>query len=38
MVRVSCPKLGFEHLATLRNRYIGKDRLERLCLQFIKKP
>ncbi len=35
LVRVSCPGRGFECLATLRNRFLGKDGRERLCLQFI---
>ena len=37
LVRVSCPGRGFECLATLRNRFVGKDGRERLCLQFIDK-
>lgn len=37
LVRVLCPGRGFECLATLRNRFIGKDGRERLCLQFIDK-
>jgi hypothetical protein len=37
LVRVVCPGRGFECLATLRNRFVGKDGRERLCLQFIDK-
>jgi curved DNA-binding protein CbpA len=37
LVRVSCPGRGFECLATLRNRFVGKDGRERLCLQLIDK-
>ena len=37
LVRVVCPSRGFECLATLRNRFVGKDGRERLCLQFIEK-
>lgn len=37
LMRVSCPKLKFEGLAALRTRYIGKDGLERLCVQLIDK-
>lgn len=37
MMRVSCPRLKFEGLAALRSRYLGKDGVERLCVQFIDK-
>jgi hypothetical protein len=37
LVSVSVPRLKFEALAALRNRYRGKDGLERLCLQLIEK-
>lgn len=37
LVRVTCPGRGFECIATLRNRFVGKDGKERLCLQFIDK-
>jgi curved DNA-binding protein CbpA len=37
LVRVLCPGRGFECFATLRNRFMGKDGRERLCLQFIDK-
>ena len=37
LVRVVCPGRAFECLATLRNRFVGKDGKERLCLQFIDK-
>ena len=37
LIAVSCPKFKFEGLAALRNRYQGKDGLERLCLQLIDK-
>jgi hypothetical protein len=37
LVRVTCHERGFECLATLRNRFMGKDGRERLCLQFIDK-
>jgi len=35
LVMVSCPRLKFEAMAALRNRYLGKDGLERICVQFI---
>jgi hypothetical protein len=37
LIAVSLPKFKFEALAALRNRYMGKDGLERLCLQLIDK-
>ena len=37
LVRVLCPGRNFECLATLRNRFVGKDGRERLCLQLIDK-
>lgn len=37
LVRVTCPSRGFECIATLRNRFVGKDGRERLCLQFVDK-
>lgn len=37
LVRVSNPGRNFECLAALRNRYVGKDGRERLCLQLIDK-
>lgn len=37
LVMVSCPRLKFEAMAALRNRYLGKDGLERICVQFIDK-
>ena len=37
LVMVSCPQLNFEGLATLRNRYLGKDGSERLCVQLLDK-
>jgi hypothetical protein len=36
MVMVSCARLKFESMATLRNRYLGKDGLERICVQLDK--
>lgn len=35
LVRVSCPSLRFESLAVVRNRYVNKDQIERLCIQFV---
>jgi len=35
LVMVSCTRLKFEAMAALRNRYLGKDGLERICVQFI---
>lgn len=35
LIRVTCPARRFESYAALRNRYLGKDGMERLCLQFI---
>ncbi len=37
LVLVSCPRLKFEGLAALRSRYLGKDGLERLCVQLVDK-
>jgi hypothetical protein len=37
IVRVLCPGRNFECLAALRNRFVGKDGRERLCLQLIDK-
>ena len=37
LVSVICPRFKFEAIAALRNRYLGKDGLERLCLQLIEK-
>ncbi len=37
LVMVSCTKLKFESMATLRNRYKGKDGNERICVQLIDK-
>jgi hypothetical protein len=36
LVMVSCPSLKFESMATLRNRYMGKDGFERICVQLDK--
>lgn len=37
LIAIRCPRFKFEALAALRNRYQGKDGLERLCLQLIEK-
>jgi hypothetical protein len=37
LVMVSCPRLKFEGAAAFRNRYLGKDGLERICVQLIDK-
>lgn len=37
LVMVSCPRLKFEGMAALRSRYLGKDGLERICVQLIDK-
>lgn len=34
-VRVTCPKLGFNGIALLRNQWTADDGLKRLCLQFV---
>ncbi|HXG93798.1 MAG TPA: PilZ domain-containing protein [Blastocatellia bacterium] len=34
VIRVTSVRRGFESFAKVRNRYLGKDGLERLCLQF----
>jgi hypothetical protein len=34
-VLVKSQKRGFESLAVLRNQYVGKDGIDRLCLQFV---
>lgn len=36
-VSLTCPKLNFEAAAVLRDRFRGKDGLERLCLQLVDK-
>ena len=35
LLRVSYPDRGIESYAVVRNRYIGKDGFERLCLKFV---
>jgi curved DNA-binding protein CbpA len=35
LVRLKSAGLRFEGLATVRNQYVGKDNVERLCLQFL---
>ena len=37
LVRINCTRVNFTATATLRDRYRGKDGLERLCLQLIEK-
>lgn len=37
LILVRCPKLKFESLAAIRSRYVGKDGLERLCMQLLDK-
>jgi len=37
LVMISCPRLKFECMATLRSRYMGKDGRERICVQFVDK-
>jgi hypothetical protein len=37
LLRITSPARHFEGLAILRNRFQGKDGLERLCLQFLNK-
>jgi hypothetical protein len=37
LVRVSCARRDFECFATLRNRFVAKDGLERLCVQLVDK-
>lgn len=34
-VMLNCEQLSFHAMASLRNRYVGKDGFERLCLQLI---
>ena len=34
-VRITCPKLGFNGVALLRNQWTAEDGLKRLCLQFV---
>ena len=36
-VRVTCPRLGFQSEAELRNRYMGKDGKERLCVKLLER-
>jgi hypothetical protein len=35
LIAVNCPRLNFEAVAVLRDRYRGKDGSERLCLNLI---
>jgi hypothetical protein len=35
LIRVTCVNRQFESLALVRNRYVGKEGLERLCIQFL---
>jgi len=37
VIMLSCPRVRFESLATVRNRYRGTDGRERLCLQLVEK-
>ena len=37
LVMISCARLNFQAMAALRNRYVGKDRLERICVQLVDK-
>jgi hypothetical protein len=37
LVMISCPRLKFQCMATLRSRYMGKDGRERICVQFVDK-
>jgi hypothetical protein len=37
LVMVSCPRLKFEGMAALRSRFMGKDGLERICVQLVDK-
>lgn len=34
-IRITCPRLGFQSEAELRNRYKGKDGKERLCVKLL---
>jgi len=34
-IRVKSQKRNFESLALLRNQYVGKDNVERICVQFV---
>lgn len=35
LIKVTCAKHAFESLAVLRSRFVGKDGVERACVQFI---
>ncbi len=35
LIRVTCINRQFESLALVRNRFVGKEGLERLCIQFL---
>lgn len=37
LVRISCVSRRFESLAVVRNRFTGKDSIERLCVQFMQR-
>ena len=37
LLMVTCRSLKFESMAALRSRYVGKDGLERICIQLIDK-
>jgi len=34
-IRIKSKKVGFESIAELRNQYVGKDEIERLCVEFL---
>ena len=38
IVRITCISRAFESLALIRNRYVAKDGMERVCVQFVKRP
>jgi len=37
LVQISCVSRRFESLAVVRNRFVAKDGIERLCIQFLKR-
>lgn len=37
LVMISCPRLKFEAMASLRSRYVGKDGFERICVKLVDK-
>ena len=37
LIKLTAPAIKFESFATVRNRFLGADGAERLCVQFVDK-